>query len=115
MWNRNESHEVREALFGGHHAVRVWNLPIAPCAPFTATLACELEPAGTVGVHVQQDEAELVHFLEGEGVVVVDGVPRSVLPGEVVALPVGSTLAIQNALLVQPLRYLVTKARAPLG
>jgi uncharacterized cupin superfamily protein len=112
MWNRNESHDVRTELFGGYHSVRVWNLPIAACPPFTVTLACELEPAGTVGVHVQQDAAELVHFLEGEGVAVVDGVPRSVLPGCVVALPFGSTLALENASPDQPLRYLITKARA---
>lgn len=113
MWNRNELHDVREALFGGYHAVRVWNLPFAACAPFTVTLACELEPAGTVGTHVQQDDAELVHFLEGEGVAVVDGVPRVVLPGAVVALPFGSTLAIENASVEQPLRYLITKAQSP--
>lgn len=113
MWNRNELHDTRTALFGGLHCVRVWNLPFDACAPFTATLACELEPAGTVGTHVQQDDAELVHILEGEGVAVVNGVPRSVLPGSVVALPFGSTLALENATTDRPLRYLITKARAP--
>lgn len=113
MWDRNELHDTRTALFGGRGCVRVWSLSLDACPPFTVSLACELEPAGTVGTHVQQDDAELVHILEGEGVAVVDGAARLVLPGSVVALPFGSTLALENATTDQPLRYLITKARAP--
>lgn len=111
MWNRNEVHDVRERLFGGQHAVRVWVLATAPAPPFTVALACELEPAGRVGVHVQQDDAEVLIVIEGDGVAIVNGTPREITPGSITALPLGSTLALDNGSPTEPLRYLIVKAR----
>ncbi|RYG82190.1 cupin domain-containing protein [bacterium] len=111
MWNRNDLHDLREALFGGEGVVRVWVVPTAVAPPFTVALACELDPAGRVGVHVQTDDAEVVIVVEGEGVAVVDGEPRSIEPGSVTALPLGSRLALDNASPSAPLRYLIVKAR----
>ena len=77
MWNREHPHNVRHALFGGMHSVRVWNLVPAPAAPFTAVLACELEPSGSVGTHVQERFPEIVIGVEGTGTVEVNGVPAA--------------------------------------
>lgn len=111
MWNRNEPHDVREAIFGGLGTVRVWVVPTTKAPPFTVALACELDPAGRVGVHVQQEDAEVLIVVEGEGVVLVDGEPRSAEPGSVTAVPLGSRLALDNASPTAPLRYLIVKAR----
>jgi quercetin dioxygenase-like cupin family protein len=85
----------REGLFGGEGAVLVWDLLRgAGAEPFSAVLACELEPGGRVGRHVQQRDPEIVIGLEGEGTAEVDG------------------LAIRNRSREAPLRYLIVKTRA---
>ena len=86
-------------------------LPGALCAPFTTALLCELAPAGCVGAHVQQADSEIVIGLEGEAVLYVDERPHPVVPGVVVPLPLGSRLAIDNASIERPFRYLIIKAR----
>jgi hypothetical protein len=87
--------DVRPALFGGVGEVRVWNL-LADHShtphPITAVLSCELDPSGHVGRHVQQQFPEI-----GEG--------------DVVYLPLGSTLELRNHSSVAPLAYLIIKAR----
>lgn len=101
----------REALFGGAGAVRVWELlPDEATDPFAAALACELDPAGSVGVHVQTDAAEIVVCLEGHGTATVDGAARALRPGAVVYLPLGGRLALRNDARDAPLRYLIIKA-----
>lgn len=101
----------REALFGGSGAVLVWDLlGRARLPPFTAVLACELEPGGSVGAHRQEQFAEIVVFTEGEGSVTVGGAPQPVAAGAVVTLPLGQTLAIRNGSASEPLRYLIIKA-----
>lgn len=101
----------REALFGGRGAVRVWDLLGArAAAPFTAALFCELDPGGSVGRHVQEEFAELVIGLEGEGEARVDDRAYPLGPGEVVHLPLGAILAIENRATDRPLRYLIVKA-----
>ena len=112
MWNREHPHDIRHALFGGTHSVRVWNLVPAPALPFTAILACELEPGGSVGTHVQEHFPEIVIGVEGTGTVEVNGVPAEFGAGRVVELPLGHTLAIRNESTAAPLRYLIVKARA---
>ena len=59
-------------------------------APFTAVLACELEPGGSVGAHVQQEFPEIVVVIEGEGTIRVNGEPHPVTAGTVVPLPLAN-------------------------
>ncbi len=102
--------ERRENLFEGEGSVLVEALPGALCAPFTIALLCELSPAGRVGVHVQQTDSEIVIGLAGEAVLYVNEKPCPVTPGSVVALPLGATLAIDNASTTLAFRYLIIKA-----
>jgi quercetin dioxygenase-like cupin family protein len=110
MWNREHAHDVRHALFGGERAVRVWSLVAAPRRPFAAVLACELEPGGSVGAHVQAEFSELVIAIDGHGHVLVNGARSPLAPGAVIELPLGETLAIGNDSAERPLRYLIIKA-----
>ena len=111
MWNRSEAHDRREHLFGGEGTVRVWNLCAAgPRPPFGAVLACELEGGASVGTHLQQELAEIVIVVEGQGVAHVAGAPARLQPGAVVQVPLGHTLALANGSPEQPLRYLIVKA-----
>lgn len=103
----------REALFGGTGEVLVWDLlGSTRIHPFTAALACELEPGGSVGAHVQQEFAEIVIFTEGQGFASVNGAEQAIAPGSVVALPLGKVLALRNGSREEPLRYLIIKAAA---
>jgi len=112
LCDRNLPHDVRHGLFGGQGAVRVWALTARPALPFTAVLACELEPSGSVGAHVQEQYPEIVIAVFGSGTVEVNGAPRPFAAGQVVELTQGHTLAISNTSNVEPLRYLIIKARA---
>lgn len=107
----------RVDLFGGKGEVLVTDLvgsnPLT--APFTAVLACQLAPGGSVGTHVQQRDAEIVVFMDGEGTVEVGGVPQDVTPGSVVSLPFGRSLALRNRSATEPLTYLIIKARVDPG
>ncbi len=101
----------RENLFGGTGEVLVWDLMgTTPLRPFTAVLACELAPGGSVGRHQQEHDAEIVILTEGEGTAELDGAPCPVAPGAVLTLPLGSTLSLANRSNEQPLRYLIIKA-----
>lgn len=111
LFNRALPHDSRSALFGGKNAVRVWSLDSSPMPPFTALLACELEPDGSVGAHVQQEFPEVVIVIEGRGSATVSGRTVPLHSGVVVSLPQGQTLAIENASSSEPLRYLIVKAR----
>ncbi|HEV3031766.1 MAG TPA: cupin domain-containing protein [Polyangia bacterium] len=112
MWNRARPHDRRERLFGGGGAVLVWNLCAAKTAlPFGAILACELEGGGSVGLHLQQEFAEVLIVVEGEGVARVGESPIAVHAGVVVQIPLGETLALENASPELPLRYLIVKAK----
>lgn len=117
MWDRSAPHDRRECLFGGRGAVLVWNLSpeggAAPAqleAPFGAILACELEGGASVGEHVQPQFAEVVIGLEGRGLARVAGAPSPLQPGAVIHVPLGHTLALENASANQSLRYLIIKA-----
>jgi quercetin dioxygenase-like cupin family protein len=111
VWNRSHTHDRRERLFGGDGAVLVWNLcDASPAPPFGAVLACELEGGGRVGPHVQQEFAEVVIVVEGEGTARVAGSPVTLQPGVVVQVPLGQVLALENRSPEQPLRYLIVKA-----
>jgi mannose-6-phosphate isomerase-like protein (cupin superfamily) len=111
VWNRSEPHDRRESLFGGAGAVLVWNLCAAgPRRPFGAILACELEGGASVGPHIQQELAEIVIVMEGQGVAHVAGATVTLHPGAVVEVPLGHTLALANGSPLDPLRYLIVKA-----
>jgi quercetin dioxygenase-like cupin family protein len=112
LCDRNLPHDVRHALFGGQGAVRVWSLVARPALPFTAILACELEPSGSVGAHVQEQYPEIVVAISGRGMVKVNDAPTPFEAGHVVELAQGHTLAISNTSSTEPLRYLIIKARA---
>jgi quercetin dioxygenase-like cupin family protein len=80
--------------------------------PFTALLACELEAGGSVGEHVQTEYPETVIVLEGRGQATISGRVVTLSPGAAVFLPLGQTLAIDNASASEPLRYLIIKAKS---
>lgn len=111
LCDRSLPHDVRQGLFGGQGVVRVWALTTRPAPPFTAILACELEPGASVGPHVQQDYPEIVIAISGSGGVQVNGAASPFAAGQVVELAHGHTLAISNASGAEPLRYLIIKAR----
>ena len=112
MWNLSRPHDRRERLFGGIGAVLVWSLcDSGPLPPFGAILACELEAGGSVGAHLQQEFAEVVIVVEGEGVAQVGGSPMVLRPGVVLEIPLGQTLALENVSPELPLRYLIVKAK----
>lgn len=97
-------------LFGGRGEVRVWNLLSGAAGPFQAVLSCALAPGASVGRHVQEEFAELVIGVEGDGETTVDGESHALQPGDVVYLPLGSVLSIQNRSSEAPLCYLIVKA-----
>jgi quercetin dioxygenase-like cupin family protein len=112
VWNRSRPHDRRERLFGGRGSVLVWNLCEAgPAPPFGAILSCELERGATVGAHLQQEFAEVLIVVEGEGLAHLEGSPVSLQPGVVVQIPLGRTLALENGSPEHPLRYLIVKAK----
>lgn len=102
--------DVRRELFGGRGEVWVWDLLGAAAEPFTALLSCELSPGGSVGRHVQQEFAEVLVGLDGRGEASVDGRACALVAGDVVHVPRGAVLAIENHGDL-PLRYLIIKAR----
>ena len=103
---------VHENLFGGRGSVRVTSLLDGDADPFTAVLACELAPGGSVGPHRQEEFPELVIGLGGAGAATVDGSAHPLGAGDVVHLPLGSVLSIENRSNHEPLHYLIVKARA---
>lgn len=102
--------EIVRDLFGGSGTVKVYNLDPSPMPPFAAALWCELDPAGAVGRHVQEEFPEIVVGLEGEGEATVDGVAAPLQAGTVVQLPLGAVLSLRNLSDEQSLRYLILKA-----
>lgn len=111
LCDRSLPHDIRQELFGGRGAVRVWALTARPTLPFTAILACELDPGASVGPHVQEHYPEIVIAISGNGVVSVNGAATPFGAGEVVELAHGHTLAIDNTASSEPLRYLIIKAQ----
>ena len=103
--------DARTELFGGTGTVLVWDLLGAPpISPFAAVLACELEPGGSVGDHVQEHFPEIVVCVSGDGAARVNGVAHAMQAGTVVQLQLGHTLAFTNHSSAEPLSYLIIKA-----
>jgi quercetin dioxygenase-like cupin family protein len=107
----HRAHDVRANLFGGTGDVSVFSLLGGDASPFTAVLWCELSPGGSVGPHVQQEFPEIVIGIEGDGAATVNGAPYSLGSGDVVHLPLGSVLSLENRSSERPLTYLIVKAR----
>ncbi len=105
------SADRQEGLFGGTGAVFVWDLLPDPLDPFSAVLACELEPDASVGKHTQQRDPEIIICIDGQGVAEVSGTEHTMRAGVVIALPHGETLSFRNSSSDQPLRYLIVKAQ----
>jgi quercetin dioxygenase-like cupin family protein len=112
LCDRNLPHDTRRELFGGKGSVRVWALTSAPALPFTAVLACELDPGGSVGAHVQDQYPEIVIGISGGGSTSVNGVAAAFRAGSVAHLARGQTLSIVNESADMPLRYLIIKSAA---
>ena len=104
--------DVRESLFGGSGAVRVWSLLRGAAEPFTAILSCELDAGGSVGRHVQQEFAEVVIGVSGSAEASVDEQRFPLGAGDVVHVPLGAVLSIDNRNSQASLRYLIVKARS---
>jgi quercetin dioxygenase-like cupin family protein len=103
--------DVRENLFGGSGKVRVWNLQQGAAEPFTAVLSCELAAGGSVGRHVQQEFAEVVIGVSGSGEASVNEQRFALGAGDVVHVPLGAVLSIDNRHSQVSLGYLIIKAR----
>jgi len=101
----------RADLFGGVGVVQVWSLLRGPAPPFTAVLACELDPGGRVGRHVQQEFPEIVVGIAGDGEATVGGARHRLAAGDLVYLPLGEVLELKNLSAEAPLQYLIIKAK----
>jgi quercetin dioxygenase-like cupin family protein len=100
-------------LFGGQGEVIVRDLLEGKTAgPFTAVLACELEPQGTVGAHLQADDSELLIVLKGSGKAHIGTTEHALTEATTLFLPLGETLALTNESEREALHYLLIKARA---
>lgn len=104
--------DVRENLFGGSGRVRVSSLLRGAAEPFTAILSCELDAGGSVGRHVQQEFAEVVIGVSGSGEASVNEHLFPLCAGDVVHVPLGAVLSIDNRNSQEPLCYLIIKARS---
>ena len=103
--------EIRENLFGGEGAVRIWNcLTSHPTEPFKAALWCQLDPGGFVGRHRQTEYPEVVLCVGGIGRAVVGGQAHSLVRGNMVYLPLGATLSLHNESDEVALEYVIIKA-----
>ncbi|MDP6934467.1 MAG: hypothetical protein QGG40_16195 [Myxococcota bacterium] len=108
--------DIRENLFGGKGAVRIWNcLPATSTEPFTAALWCELEPGGSVGRHRQTDCPEVVLCLGGSGRAVIGDRSHALVRGALVHLPLGAALSLHNDREDEVLEYVIIKAAMETG
>ncbi len=102
--------EIRENLFGGEGAVRIWScLPSGSTEPFKVALWCQLDPSGFVGSHRQTEYPEVVLCVGGIGRAVVGGQAHSLVRGNAVYLPLGATLSLHNESDEVALEYVIIK------
>ena len=83
----------------------------AKAPPFDAVLGCRLEAGGRVGAHHQESADEVVVVIAGAARISVDGTARELTSGGCVYLAKGQLLEIENASPVDPVDYLIVKAR----
>lgn len=102
---------LQSDLFGGKGEVQIHDLLSgAATPPFSAVLWCALEGGGSVGAHRQQHDPEILIGLGGRGQAFVDDVPHALNEGDLVYLPLGSLLRLENHT-DAPLQYLIIKAK----
>ncbi len=103
--------EVRD-LFGGKGLFRRWvhYSEGDSVSPFTIVVETEMEPGSHAGLHVQNDQHELLYILCGAGQLIIDGGRFEVKAGDALMAPAGSSFALSNPG-AQPLRYLAVKCR----
>jgi quercetin dioxygenase-like cupin family protein len=101
---------TRQDLFKGQGKVHISNLGGAhDISPFTAVLACELEPQATVGAHLQPHYDELIMVTHGVGTAYINQQDYSLNTGTVLYLKQGSVLAIHNHHTEERLCYWIVK------
>jgi quercetin dioxygenase-like cupin family protein len=106
----NTTSFARQDLFGGKGTVEIWDLlGQQKAAPFTAVLWCSLASGGRVGRHQQTADHEMLVCICGRGQATTNETTHALTPGEMVYLPVGATLAIENLSLEDELTYLIVK------
>lgn len=103
---------TRQDLFKGQGKVHVHHLGGAhDISPFTAVLACELDPQATVGAHLQPHYDELIMVINGIGTASINKQDYSLTAGTVLYLKQGSILAIHNHHAEERLCYWIVKAK----
>lgn len=103
--------EVRD-LFGGQGLFRRWPHYAGAdgVGPFTIVVETEMEPDSRAGLHIQNDQQELLYILEGKGQFTIDGEVRDVKQGDAIMARAGANFALSNPG-PRPLRYLAVKCR----
>ncbi len=103
--------DEREGLFGGRGRVTVHDRFAGRAhGPFQAALMCALDPGGFVGRHRQERFDELVIVVSGHGHATVGTTQVALEAGEIIHLPLGQSLSLQNGSTDELLRYLIVKA-----
>ncbi len=112
MFEQNLASYTKSALFGGKGDVSVADLlGNAKAPPFEAVLGCRLDPGGRVGAHHQESADEVVVVVAGSARISVEGKAHELTSGGCVYLAKGQLLEIENASPVEPVEYLIIKAR----
>ena len=111
---QNRESFTRSNLFGGKGKVEIWNLlGNLGAPPFRAVLWCELEAGGSVGLHRQQHDPEIIICISGTGEAVAANQQHPLEPGKMVYLPHGAALSLRNSSSEENLQYLIIKAKSP--
>jgi mannose-6-phosphate isomerase-like protein (cupin superfamily) len=106
--------DTRTSLFGGAGEVHVVDLLAgADAGHVRALLRCRLDPAGSIGPHLQQAEDSLFVHLGGRGHAVVDGERHPFGADDFVQHPLGRTLSLHNDSATEALDYLIIKTPQP--
>ena len=82
-------------LSGSKTATDTFTCGIATCAP----------KSGSLNAH-RHRQAELYHFIEGDGIVEIDGNQHAVQPGAVVFVPSGAEHSVKNSSTTNELKWL---------
>ena len=89
--------EIRDNMRGGEGSISITHLAEKDVLPHGRLMADIIIPVGaSIGEHEHNDETEFYIILDGEGVVCDNGEDQSVIAGEVVVTPHGSSHSIRN-------------------
>ncbi|HIT70224.1 MAG TPA: cupin domain-containing protein [Candidatus Aphodomonas merdavium] len=89
--------ETRESMRGGKGSVQITNLEKA-LLPQNCRLfgVLRLAPGCSIGEHPHEGEAEMFYFVQGEGVVMDDGVAVPVRAGDSMTTASGHRHSVEN-------------------